>query len=244
MTTMDSGLPALVATDASAGASTDTSTGTSTAASTAADGGRRRRVPRGEVQRQMILDAFEGLLREMPAPEISVKDITEAAGIKRPNFYFYFESKDAVLGELVGLAWDDWAEAIGSYFRRAGESHADYFDRLFGASHAAWLVHGRVMVAGVQATGYDEKLRTRWTTLVAGLNGQLAAQMGRDAEAGLITPLSDDHGALIATLTDMIVMAFYKDRSLESTEAESARMLSALKAIWLGTWGASATPSR
>ncbi|WP_418344832.1 TetR/AcrR family transcriptional regulator [Rhodococcus pyridinivorans] len=50
-------------------------------------------MPRGEVQRQSILDAFERCLREMPAVDISVKDITEAAGIKRPNFYFYFERR-------------------------------------------------------------------------------------------------------------------------------------------------------
>lgn len=192
----------------------------------------------------MILDAFEGLLREMPAPEISVKDITEAAGIKRPNFYFYFESKDAVLGELVGAAWDHWARTIGSYYRRAGESHAVYFDRLFGASYAEWVVHGQVMVAGLFATGYDDGLRSRWTELVTDLNAHLAAQMGRDAEAGLITPVSDDHGALIQTLTDMIVMAFYKDRSLKPAEAESARMLTGVKAIWLGAWGASGDTGR
>lgn len=176
----------------------------------------------------------------MPALEISVKDITEAAGIKRPNFYFYFESKDDVLGELVGRAWDAWVETVGSYHRRAGESHADYFDRLFGQSYAAWVEHGRVMVAGVQATGYDDKVRSRWTELVSGLNSRLAEQMGRDAEAGLIAPLSDDHGALVERLTDMIVMAFYKDRSLAPSADESARMLESVKAIWLGAWGADA----
>ena len=108
-------------------------------------------MPRGEVQRQSILDAFERCLREMPAVDISVKDITEAAGIKRPNFYFYFESKDEVLGELVGRAWDDWADRIGGYHRRADESHADYFDRLFGTSYRAWVERDRVMVAGLQA---------------------------------------------------------------------------------------------
>ncbi|UVE96337.1 TetR/AcrR family transcriptional regulator [Dietzia sp. B32] len=207
-----------------------------TPASDAIDG-RRRRIPKGEVQRQGILDGFEKLLGEMPALDISVKDITEAAGIKRPNFYFYFESKDDVLGELVGRAWDAWVQTIGSYHRRAGEPHSDYFDRLFGQSYAAWVEHDQVMVAGVQATGYDDKVRARWTELVTGLNRHLSEQMGRDAEAGLISPLSDDHGAIVERLTDMIVMAFYKDRSLKPAEAESARMLASVKAIWLGSWG-------
>ncbi|MEE2032670.1 TetR/AcrR family transcriptional regulator [Rhodococcus chondri] len=208
-----------------------------------ADGGRRRRIPRGEVQRQSILDAFERRLREMPAVDISVKDITEAAGIKRPNFYFYFESKDEVLGELVGRTWDDWAESIGGYHRRAGESHADYFDRLFGTSYLAWVKRDRVMVAGIQATSYDAKLRARWTSLVTDLNRHLIAQMSRDADAGQITPLSDDHACLVTTLTDMIVMAFFKDRLLETAESESTRMLAGLKTIWLGTWGAPNSPT-
>lgn len=45
--------------------------------------------------------------------EISVKNITEAAGINRPSFYFYFESKDEVLSELVGSVWNERDDAIG-----------------------------------------------------------------------------------------------------------------------------------
>src|SRR5699024_4659900 len=147
-------------------------------------GGRRRRVPRGEIQRQSILDALERLLGEIPVMEISVKDITEAAGIKRPNFYFYFESKDEVLSELVSTVWREWDEAIGSYHRLAGESHADYFDRLFVVSHSVWVRRSRVIVAGLQATGYDRTLRAKWDALDDELNRQLAAQMDRDVAAG------------------------------------------------------------
>lgn len=205
---------------------------------TAVASGRRRRVPRGEVQRQALLDAFARLLDHTPAMDISVKDITDTAGIKRPNFYFYFEAKGDVLGELVGYAWDDWAKTIGSYSRLAGESHGEYFDRVFGASHAAWVEHAQVMVAGMQAISYNDRLGTRWTNLVADLNEHLAEQMSRDADAGLITPLSEDHFGLITRLTDMIVVAFYKDRSIKFSDAESARMLASLKAIWVGVWGA------
>lgn len=82
-------------------------------------------------------------------------------------------------------------------------------------------------------------MRARWTDLVTGLNRHLSEQMEQDTAAGLIAPLSDDHGAIVERLTDMIVMAFYKDRSLKPPEAESARMLAATKTIWLGAWGAS-----
>lgn len=216
--------------------------GTPTDAPPTVDNGPRRRVPRGEIQRRLILDAFESLLGEMSAIEITVKDITEAAGIKRPNFYFYFESKDEVLAELVGEAWQAWDKAIGSYYRRAGESHADYFDRLFRVSHTVWVERGRALVAGIQAISYDAKLRARWEALDDELYSQLAAQMERDVEAGLIAPSSADHFRLMETLTDMITFAFYKDRRLQCTSEESARMLDSLKAIWVGAWGASLQP--
>lgn len=199
---------------------------------------RRRRVPRGEVQRRSILDAVDSLLGEMAVSEITVKDITDAAGIKRPNFYFYFESKDEVLAELVGEAWKDWDTAVGSYYRRAGESHAEHFDRLFRVSHSVWVKRGRAIVAGIEATGYDEKLRGGWASMDTELYAQLASQMTQDAEAGLITPASDDYFRLVQTLTDMITNAFYKDRRALATPEESARMLDSLKAIWLSAWGA------
>ena len=215
--------------------------GTSAAAAPAGSG-RRRRVPRGEIQRRLILDTFDALLEEMSSFEITVKDITDAAGIKRPNFYFYFESKDEVLAELVGEAWVAWDAAIGSYHRHAGESHSDYFDRLFRVSHTFWVERGRALVAGIRAIGHDATLRARWKALDDELYAQLAAQMKRDAEAGLITPASDDHLRLTETLTDMITYAFYKDRRLQCSAEESARMLDSLKAIWVGAWGATGRP--
>lgn len=213
--------------------------GTSTVAAAGMAGGSRRRVPRGEIQRRAILDAFEELLGEMSVAEITVKDITDAAGIKRPNFYFYFESKDEVLSELVGLAWRAWDEATGSYHRRAGESHAQHFDRLFKVSHRVWTQRSRVLVAGMQATAYDLALRERWNALDAELYAQLADQIARDTDAGLIRPVSDDHLRLATTLTDMITGAFYKDRLALPPEAESERMLESLKVVWLSAWGAS-----
>lgn len=203
-----------------------------------ADTARRRRVPRGEIQRRAILDAFDELLGRAPTVEITVKDITETAGIKRPNFYFYFQSKDEVLAELVGEAWAEWDEAIGGYHRRAGETYGAYFDRLFRISHTVWVPRGRALVAGLQAIAHDENLRTRWAELDAVLYDQLTAQMDRDAQAGLITPVSADHRGLVMTVTDMITHAFYKDRRLGSPPEDSARMLDSLKAVWLAAWGA------
>src|SRR3954454_15051091 len=51
--------------------------------------------------RRAILDATEELLTTRRFDEIAVADVLAAAGVSRASFYFYFESKHAVLAELV-----------------------------------------------------------------------------------------------------------------------------------------------
>src|SRR5258708_19317940 len=54
--------------------------------------------------REAILDATEHLLAEYRFDELSVADILRVARVSRASFYFYFDSKHAVLGELVRRA--------------------------------------------------------------------------------------------------------------------------------------------
>src|SRR4029453_3098393 len=74
---------------------------------------RRDRPSRGEVQRNLrraILDATERLLVDHRFDELRVADILSAAKVSRASFYFYFESKHAVLAELVRAVVD---QALG-----------------------------------------------------------------------------------------------------------------------------------
>jgi len=48
-----------------------------------------------------ILATCERLLGEKPLHEIGVDELAAGADISRPSFYFYFESKNAVLRALV-----------------------------------------------------------------------------------------------------------------------------------------------
>ena len=54
--------------------------------------------------REAILDATEHLLAEHRFDQLSVADILSVARVSRASFYFYFDSKHAVLGELVRRA--------------------------------------------------------------------------------------------------------------------------------------------
>lgn len=57
--------------------------------------------PRGDHRREAILTALDERLRTTALDDISVADLTDAAGITRSAFYFYFESKAAAASKLL-----------------------------------------------------------------------------------------------------------------------------------------------
>jgi AcrR family transcriptional regulator len=58
-------------------------------------------VRKGDLREQQILDATEKLLATQGYADMTVGDITEAAGITRSAMYFYFASQQDVVTALV-----------------------------------------------------------------------------------------------------------------------------------------------
>lgn len=56
---------------------------------------------RGDRQRDAIVAAVHDLLQERSFADLSVSTISERAGVARSGFYFYFDSKYAVLAVIV-----------------------------------------------------------------------------------------------------------------------------------------------
>ena len=65
------------------------------------------RQSRGDRQREAIITAVRELLEERSFAELSVSTISERAGVARSGFYFYFESKYAVLAVIVADAMEE-----------------------------------------------------------------------------------------------------------------------------------------
>lgn len=55
----------------------------------------------GEAVRQQIVEAANRLFYHRGYNQTSFSDIAEAAGIPRGNFYYYFKSKDDILGAVI-----------------------------------------------------------------------------------------------------------------------------------------------
>ena len=66
-----------------------------------------------------IVAAVRELLEETPFADLSVSTISDRAGVARSGFYFYFDSKYAVLAQILGEATEE-LEELTHYFAPAG----------------------------------------------------------------------------------------------------------------------------
>lgn len=69
---------------------------------------RARSEEQREARRQSILSAAVAMLAEMPVAEVTLNELSRRAGLAKSNVLRYFESREAVLLELLGAAWQDW----------------------------------------------------------------------------------------------------------------------------------------
>src|SRR5580693_1846669 len=69
---------------------------------------RARSEEQREARRQGILGAAAAMLAEMPVAEVTLNELSRRTGLAKSNVLRYFESREAVLLELLDAAWRDW----------------------------------------------------------------------------------------------------------------------------------------
>jgi AcrR family transcriptional regulator len=73
---------------------------------------RARSEEQREVRRRAILDAAAAMLDEMPVAEVSLNELSRRVGLAKSNVLRYFESREAVLFELLDRAVRDWVAEL------------------------------------------------------------------------------------------------------------------------------------
>ncbi|CAM5268427.1 TetR/AcrR family transcriptional regulator OS=Streptomyces tendae OX=1932 GN=GUR47_24385 PE=4 SV=1 [Streptomyces tendae] len=69
---------------------------------------RARSEEQREVRRQADLDTTAAMLEEMPIGAISLNELSRRVGLAKSNVLRYFESREAILLELLDRAWRQW----------------------------------------------------------------------------------------------------------------------------------------
>jgi AcrR family transcriptional regulator len=80
---------------------------------------RARSQEQREARRQAILGAAAAMLSEMPVADITLNELSRRTGLAKSNVLRYFESREAVLLELLDSAWRGWLARLARDLDRA-----------------------------------------------------------------------------------------------------------------------------
>ena len=69
---------------------------------------RARSEEQREARRRAILDAAAAMLAEMPVAQVTLNELSRRVRLAKSNVLRYFESREAVLLELLDSAWQEW----------------------------------------------------------------------------------------------------------------------------------------
>ena len=160
--------------------------------------GRRAAAP-GSDLREAILAATVSLLADHPFSDLAVGDILTAAGVSRGSFYFYFDSKHAVLAELVRRAVAQGHAAAAPWLANPADPAAALRAGITAGARL-WQTSAPVLRAIVENWRADPRLTTVWLEQMQSFTDATVAQITADPRA-LHTLSGQDIPAIAASLT-------------------------------------------
>jgi AcrR family transcriptional regulator len=190
---------------------------------------------RGDRQREAIVTAVRELLQQRSFADLSVSTISERAGVARSGFYFYFDSKYAVLavilaesGELLDQLTHDFAP------REPGETPEAFVKRMVGAA-AVHANNDPVLTACAVARNTDAQIREMMDDFYDSVMAKIVTLLEQDADA---RPISDDLPALVRTLAAVTTMTLTHDSTFVGRGEDPARAVDIVERLWLNAlWG-------
>lgn len=100
---------------------------------------RARSEEQREIRRRAILDAAAAMLDEMSVGALSLNELSRRVGLAKSNVLRYFESREAVLLELLDRDWQQWTAALPEQLATSVTPGAPAIQR--GREFAAVLTH-------------------------------------------------------------------------------------------------------
>jgi AcrR family transcriptional regulator len=194
---------------------------------------------RGDRQRQAIVEAVRELLEEKPFAQLSVSTISDRAGVARSGFYFYFDSKYAVLAQILAEATQE-LEELTHYFAPRGpdESPAAFAKRMVGSAAAVYAHNDPVMSACNAARSTDAEIREILDQQVDSVIEQIIGIVEDELRAGTAHPIIDDIPALVRTLAVTTAQMLTGDTAFVGADGDVQRGVRVLEALWLNAlWG-------
>ncbi|MBX7450334.1 TetR/AcrR family transcriptional regulator [Mycolicibacterium sp. 3033] len=191
---------------------------------------------RGDRQREAIISAVRQLLQERSFADLSVSTISERAGVARSGFYFYFDSKYAVLAVIVAEAMAELDQLTHDFApREPGESPSAFATRMVGYAAAVFASNDPIMSACNLARSTDAQIREIMDDFQDTVVNKIVGLVEQDAGR---RPVSDDLTALVRTLVAVTSMTLARDTAFVGRDTDPSRAVEIAERLWRhGLWG-------
>ena len=194
---------------------------------------------RGDKQRHAIVQAVRELLEEKPFAELSVSTISDRAGVARSGFYFYFDSKYAVLAHIVGEAGHELEELTQSFAPRGPqETPTAFAERMVRSAATVYAHNDPVMSACNAARHTDAEIREILDSYHEAVVDQIVPIVEAEISNGTADPISDDIRGLVRTLTASTAFTLSGESAFVGPDREMDEAVRILEKLWLhALWG-------
>lgn len=191
---------------------------------------------RGDRQRDAIITAVRELLQERSFADLSVSTISERAGVARSGFYFYFDSKYAVLAVIVAEAMAELDKLTHHYTpREEGESPSAFAKRMVGYAATVFASNDPIMGACNLARSTDAQIREIMDDFQTTVVDKIVGLVEQDSGA---RPISSDLTSLVRTLTAVTSMTLSHDSGFVGRGEDPERAIEIVERLWLSSlWG-------
>ena len=194
--------------------------------------GRRAAPPGGAAPdlREAILAATALLLAGHSFGDLAVSDILRSAGISRGTFYFYVDSKQAVLGELVRRAIAQGHVAAEPWLANPADP-ATALRTGITAGAGLWQANAPILRAIVENWRTDPRLTALWLEQMQSFTDATVAQITADPRARE-TLSGQDIAAVASALTWLGERLYYLAATSTPPFDNQDTLISTLVHIW------------
>jgi AcrR family transcriptional regulator len=212
--------------------------GAMVAAMTAEPTSTEHRRSRGDRQRDAIVTAVRELLEERSFADLSVSTITERAGLTRSGFYFYFDSKYAVLAVIFADGLEELDMLTHGFAPRVDdESPSQFAKRMVAAAATLFASTDPVMRACNMARNTDAQIRDMLNDFEDTVIDKIVALVEQERRTGA-RPVSKDLRALVRTLVATTGMTLLGDSAFVGRGEDPHRAVEIVERLWLtALWG-------
>jgi AcrR family transcriptional regulator len=195
--------------------------------------GRRRTQSRGDLKEAAILACAWELLASKPVAEITIEQLASGAGISRPTFYFYFDSRESVIRALSEQVADGLLETVTTPLGHSAEP-PDVLIRAMAERYMhRWRREGPILRAMAPLYESDPEHRAFWDSITGRIKDALAEAIEAERARGRALPGPPDAGDLARILMGMFWRAGYElSLSPRSTRADT-RVIDTLTTVCL-----------